>query len=147
MNDEIRRDALIHDLSIVLAGSLHPSAKIGPAPRLAARRIQDVLGIADGETARIIEAHIREAFGIGAATKVSRPADGEVMGVKCPYCGAQPGEYCKDYVGGTALKLHAKRIKAAMPLESVTTREVAARHAACTGHGWDGHASGNREPA
>ena len=52
---EIRTGALIHDLAILLAGSLHPSAKIGPAPRLAARRMQDVLGIEDGETVKSIE--------------------------------------------------------------------------------------------
>ena len=55
MSDQIPRDALIHDLAIVLAGSLHPSAQIGPAPRLAARRMQDVLGIPDGEPVKGIE--------------------------------------------------------------------------------------------
>jgi hypothetical protein len=59
----IVRNALIHDLAIMLAGSLHPSAEIGPAPRLAARRMQDVLGIEDGETVRRIEARLRSALG------------------------------------------------------------------------------------
>ena len=54
--------ALIHDLAIVLAGSLHPSAQIGPAPRLAARRMQDVLGIADGETVKSIEVKLSTAL-------------------------------------------------------------------------------------
>jgi hypothetical protein len=62
MTSPILPAALIHDLAIVLAGSLHPQAKIGPAPRLAARRVQDVLGIEDGETVKSIEARIREAL-------------------------------------------------------------------------------------
>ena len=62
MSDTIRREALIHDLAIVLAGSLHPGAKIGPAPRLAARRMQDVLGIADGAPVGTIEPLIAAAL-------------------------------------------------------------------------------------
>lgn len=45
--------------------------------------------------------------------KASRPADSEVMDEWCPYCRAQRGEWCKDFAGGKALKLHATRIKAA----------------------------------
>lgn len=62
VSNEIHREALIHDLAIVLAGSLHPSAKIGPAPRLAARRIQDVFDIEDRAPVRVIEARIGEAL-------------------------------------------------------------------------------------
>jgi len=61
--EQLPRKALIHDLAIVLAGSLHPSAEIGPAPRLAAGRLRDVLGVTDGETVKSIERHLRSAFG------------------------------------------------------------------------------------
>lgn len=57
--DQVPRDALIRDLSIVLAGALHPSAKIGPGPRLAARRMQDVLSIPDGAPRSAVEGRLR----------------------------------------------------------------------------------------
>jgi hypothetical protein len=41
------RDALVRDLAMVLRGALHPDAKVGPAPRLAARRLRDALGITE----------------------------------------------------------------------------------------------------
>ncbi len=59
MTGQVPRDALIRDLSIVLAGALHPSAKIGPGPRLAARRMQDVLGIPGEATRSAVEARLR----------------------------------------------------------------------------------------
>ena len=62
MSTEIVTGALIHDLAIVLRGSLHPSAEIGPAPRLAARRIQDVFGLVGGETSMVMERHLRAAL-------------------------------------------------------------------------------------
>ncbi len=61
MND-IPRDPLIRDLSIVLAGALDPSAVIGPGPRLAARRMRDVLGLEDGAPRREFEARLREVL-------------------------------------------------------------------------------------
>ena len=33
--------------------------------------------------------------------------------VQCLYCGANPGEPCKDFLGGTSARTHAKRIKLA----------------------------------
>ena len=62
MSKQIQPEAMIHDLAIVLAGSLHPSAEIGPAPRLAAHRLRDVLGIEDGAPVRIIEPLIAAAL-------------------------------------------------------------------------------------
>lgn len=56
---DIPREPLIHDLAIVLAGVLHPSAQVGPAPRLAARRMRDVLGIPDGTPVKDIESRLR----------------------------------------------------------------------------------------
>lgn len=47
MSTPIPRDALIRDLSAVLAGVLHQSAENVPG-RVAACRIRDVLGIGDG---------------------------------------------------------------------------------------------------
>ncbi len=61
---EIVKSALIHDLSIVLSGSLHPNAQIGPAPRMAAKRIRDVLGITPGELTADIEDRISAALGM-----------------------------------------------------------------------------------
>ncbi len=63
MTTQPRPEALIDDLAIVLAGSLHPSAEIGPAPRLAAHRLRDVLGIEDGAPVRTIEPLIAAALG------------------------------------------------------------------------------------
>jgi hypothetical protein len=57
------RDDLIHDLAIVLAGATHRSARLGPSPALAARRIKDALGWADGELHDGIEDRLREALG------------------------------------------------------------------------------------
>jgi hypothetical protein len=57
------RDILIHDLSIVLAGALHPSAELGPAPHLAAQRLYEGLGLADGPRASDVEARLRELLG------------------------------------------------------------------------------------
>jgi hypothetical protein len=62
MTDRLPREALIHDLAIVLAGSLHPGAQIGPAPRLAAHRLRDVLGIEGGTPVRVIEPLIAAAL-------------------------------------------------------------------------------------
>jgi hypothetical protein len=59
MSGQIPRDALIHDLAIVLSGALRESAKTGTGPHLAARRMQDVLGIMDGEPVRAVEARLR----------------------------------------------------------------------------------------
>lgn len=56
-------EALIHDLAIVLTGSLHPSALIGPSPRLAAQRVADVLGIGEGEMTHSVEHKISQALG------------------------------------------------------------------------------------
>lgn len=79
MSAPMRRDALIHDLAIVLAGSLHPDAQIGPAPRLAARRLRDVLGITDGERAAVIESMISKAL---AAKRIyTHDADGAIIAV------------------------------------------------------------------
>jgi len=72
MSDQVPRDALIHDLAIVLAGALHPSAELGPAPRLAARRMQDVLGIADGETVKGIEKRLNAVL-VDGMTPVTEP--------------------------------------------------------------------------
>jgi hypothetical protein len=86
MSNPIRQEALIHDLAIVLAGSLHPSAEIGPAPRLAAHRIRDVLGIGDGAPVRIIEPLIAAALADPAATRADPdPRDADFIG------GYQPG--------------------------------------------------------
>ena len=62
MSGEIRTEALIHDLAIVLRGCLHPSAMIGPAPRLAASRIRDVLRITPGELTAGIEDRFADAL-------------------------------------------------------------------------------------
>ena len=73
LSDQIPRDALVHDLAIVLAGSLHPSAEIGPRPGdAAARRMRDVLGILDRETAKGIEARLRSVLA-DDATPVTAP--------------------------------------------------------------------------
>lgn len=66
MNTQIPRDALIRDLSIVLAGALHPSAETGPG-RVAARRMQDVLGIPDGALPSDVEKRLREVLAPGDA--------------------------------------------------------------------------------
>jgi hypothetical protein len=60
MNDQA--EALIHDLAIVLGGCLHPSAQIGPAPRLAADRISDALGITPGDLVADIENRLTAAL-------------------------------------------------------------------------------------
>lgn len=73
MSDRIPRDALIHDLAIVLAGSLHPAAQIGPAPRLAARRMQDVLRIPDGALVSDIKARLRAVLVDDAAPVAASP--------------------------------------------------------------------------
>ncbi|HEY2086717.1 MAG TPA: hypothetical protein VGH54_11935 [Mycobacterium sp.] len=59
MSGQIPRDALIHDLAIVLSGALRESAKTGTGAHLAARRMQDVLGIEDGEPVKAVEARLR----------------------------------------------------------------------------------------
>jgi hypothetical protein len=61
---ELCTEALIHDLAIVLGGCLHPSAGLGPAPRLAANRIRDVLGITPGELTAGIEDRLTAALGL-----------------------------------------------------------------------------------
>ena len=63
MSGPIIQAALIHDLAIVLGGALHPSAQIGPAPRMAASRIRDVLGITPGELTAGIEDRLSAALG------------------------------------------------------------------------------------
>lgn len=62
MSTPAQREALIHDLAIVLKGCLHPSAQIGPAPRLAADRIRDVFGITPGELTAGIEDRLTAAL-------------------------------------------------------------------------------------
>jgi hypothetical protein len=62
MDDRISRDALIHDLAIVLRGVLHPGAEVGPPARLASRRLRDVLGIKDGDMTKDVEALLRSAL-------------------------------------------------------------------------------------
>jgi hypothetical protein len=62
MISQVPRDTLIRDLSIVLAGSLHPSAEIPPGARLVARRVRDVLEIPDGALAKDVEWRLREAL-------------------------------------------------------------------------------------
>jgi hypothetical protein len=49
----------------------------------------------------------------------AKPANDEVMSVECPHCHAHPEKWCKDFMGGKALTLHAKRIRAA-----ITAREA-----------------------
>lgn len=48
MSGEIRSEALIGDLAVILAGALREDARIHPGSRLAAHRVRDVLGIEDG---------------------------------------------------------------------------------------------------
>jgi hypothetical protein len=53
------------------------------------------------------------------------PANDDTLTVGCPYCHARPGQWCKDFAGGSAHKLHAKRIKAAMEAPGpVTVKEA-----------------------
>lgn len=59
---DINPDAVVHDLAIVLLGALHPSATIGPAPRLAAERLADVLGVKTGDVTREVEPRLRAAL-------------------------------------------------------------------------------------
>ena len=61
---EIIPAALIHDLAIILRGSLHPSAQIGPSPRLAAHRVRDVLGITESELTAGVEVKLLRALGM-----------------------------------------------------------------------------------
>lgn len=44
---EVSRDALIHDLSVVLAGALHRSSMSPREPLVAAQRLREVLGLED----------------------------------------------------------------------------------------------------
>ena len=60
---EINPSGLIHDLAIVLAGALHPTAELGPAPLRAAHRIKDALAIGDGELTVGIEDRLANALG------------------------------------------------------------------------------------
>jgi hypothetical protein len=60
---DIKPEALIHDLAIILGGCLHPSAQVGPGPRLAANRIRDVLGITPGELTAGIEDKLAALLG------------------------------------------------------------------------------------
>lgn len=66
MSTQIPAEPLIHDLAIVLRGALHPSAQLGPAARLAARRMQDVLGITDGEMTKDVERRLRSVLAADA---------------------------------------------------------------------------------
>lgn len=63
MSTRIPRDALIRDLSAVLAGMLHQSADNAPG-RVAACRIRDVPGIRDSafpsEIRRVLEAALTD---------------------------------------------------------------------------------------
>lgn len=123
MSDQTPRDALIHDLAIVLAGSLHPSAEIGPAPRLAARRMRDVLGIADGSPVRGIEALLRTILAEGspaileAFRAVTGWSDEDVLHYatcdRCvPVCGAEE-ENCPQSPASIALAAHIAAKRAA----------------------------------
>jgi hypothetical protein len=62
MSGEIRPEALIHDLAIVLRAACHPQALIGPSGILAVRRMQDVLGWTDGELTAGIEDRLRRVL-------------------------------------------------------------------------------------
>ena len=81
-DEQFLRQPLIHDLSIVLAGALHPGAQLTPGARLVASRLRDVLGIGDGDPlygreltgAKDIEAKLSAALGV---TRISPPEDGD----------------------------------------------------------------------
>ena len=37
----------------------------------------------------------------------------KVQAVKCPHCGAQPGRWCRDFIGGVTSRHHVSRMRAA----------------------------------
>ncbi len=59
---ELNTDALIRDLATVLAGASQPYAVIGTPARVALRRMQAVLGWADGASHRDIEERLSAAL-------------------------------------------------------------------------------------
>jgi hypothetical protein len=65
MSTTTARGTLIHDLSVLLAGALHPSAQLGPAPHLAARRLREALGLDGWTPSPDVEARLRELLGSG----------------------------------------------------------------------------------
>lgn len=55
---------------------------------------------------------------------IARAIGREPIDVRCDYCGAQPGRHCQDFRGGSSVRTHAKRIRAAA---EATAREEAGR--------------------
>lgn len=87
MTSQVPRDALIRDLSAVLAGVLRPSVTVGPGTLLVARRVQDVLEIPAGATAKDVERRVREVLADGeppaaAGRPVLNRAARGLLGVK-----------------------------------------------------------------
>lgn len=76
-----------------------------------------------------------------SAARASRAKTTEALAlsVRCDYCGAQPGKWCQDFRGGSSVRLHAKRIKAA----PATLRQYGVRY----GAGGPVFAFGSREEA
>ena len=60
-----------------------------------------------------------KSFTVAPVTaKPEIPANDDTLTVWCPYCQAWPGQWCKDFRGGSAIKLHASRVKAAVAVKS-----------------------------
>lgn len=74
---ELNTEALIRDLATVLAGASQPHAVIGTPARLALRRMQDVLGWADGESRKGIGERLAAALAPGAPSLLTWPQDAD----------------------------------------------------------------------
>jgi hypothetical protein len=58
----VLREGLIRDLAVVLKGALDPRTEMVPGPLLVAKRLRDVLGIQDGDSAARIAKRLAEAL-------------------------------------------------------------------------------------